>query len=87
MAKIIKILSDYTSVEEPNSLKIIADDQGDFHVSLVECNDDERGIRIAQSGSRHSPRVREALRNLVNVYQEELADPKCNPQLKEHNKI
>ena len=68
----IKILSDYTNEDEPNFLQIIKDNQGDFHLNIVRLNDSERGVRIANSGSRHSPKVREALLHLMKVYQEEL---------------
>lgn len=68
----IKILSDYTPADEPNFLQIIKDGQGDFHLNIVRLNDNERGVRIANSGSRHSPKVREALKHLIDVYEEEL---------------
>ncbi len=84
--KSIRILSDYTPADKPNVLTILQDDQGDIHISMYEeKHDGERGVRIASSGTRHSPKVREALRKLIEVYQEELADPKCNAALKEQN--
>jgi hypothetical protein len=85
MSKRIKILSDYTSADDPNILTVFTDDQGDIHISLFQGNDDESGVRIAASGTRHTPRVREALRNLVKAYEEELKDPHCNPILKALN--
>jgi hypothetical protein len=87
MSNTIRILSDYTPESKPNILTIHADDQGDIHISMFEAkrSEGERGVRIAASGTRHSPRVREAFRALILAYQEELADKGCRSELKELN--
>jgi hypothetical protein len=85
--KTIRILSDYTPANKPNILTIHQDDQGDIHLSMFESerHGGERGVRIAASGTRHSPRVREAFRQLIEAYQKELADAECDPHIKEQN--
>ncbi len=84
--KRITILSDYTSEEKPNLLTIILDDQGDIHISMHKDTDDERGVRLATSGSRHkSKRVWKAFRELIEAYEEELQDEFCHPALREFN--
>lgn len=87
MSKRVRILSDYTPADKPNILTILADDQGDIHISMYEGkkSDGERGVRIAASGSRHSPRVREAFRAFIEAYEEELASERCRAELKELN--
>lgn len=87
MSKKVRILSDYTPVDNPNILTIIADDQGDIHISMFEGmkHSGERGVRIAASGSRHSHKVRDAFRALIEAYEEELESEKCKPELKELN--
>jgi hypothetical protein len=70
--KHIKILSDYTSGNQPNLLHVVADDQGDFHLWITKSDPNDRTVRIAASGTRHSAKVREAFNNLVKVYEEEL---------------
>lgn len=83
----LKLLSDYTSLDTPNVLTLIQDDQGDFHVSLYEGakSQGERGIRIAASGTRYSPKVRQAFAALMLTLEEELSSPKCHPHLTELN--
>jgi hypothetical protein len=82
----IRILSDYTSTSEPNILHIVYDDQGDVHISLFKSKgNDESGVRIAASGSRHTSRVSKAFWELINAYKEELADEDCNKDLIDSN--
>lgn len=87
MSRTVRILSDYTPADKPNILTIHADDQGDIHISMFEGkkSEGERGVRIAASGTRHSPRVREAFRDLMQAYEEELASERCREELKELN--
>lgn len=87
MSSTVRILSDYTPVEKPNILTIYADDQGDIHISMFEGkkSEGERGVRIAASGSRHSPKLREAFRNLMAAYEEELENEHCRSELRELN--
>lgn len=85
--KTVRFLSDYTSVDEPNILTIHSDEQGDIHISMYEDNEDgcEKGVRIAISGTRYSPKVREAFLNLINVYENELLNKQCKSELQELN--
>lgn len=69
--KKVKIISDYTSLEEPNFLQLIRDEQGDVHIHMFRYSDSERGVRIAASGTRHSQKVREAFYHLIQVLEEE----------------
>lgn len=69
--KKVQINSDYTSLDEPNFLQLIRDDQGDVHIRLLEYSDSERGVRVAASGTRFSPKVREALYHLIDVLEED----------------
>lgn len=87
MTNRVRILSDYTPTDKPNILTIFADDQGDIHISMFEGKkaDGEHGVRIAASGSRHTHRVREAFRNLLLAYKEELEDDRCRSELRELN--
>jgi hypothetical protein len=68
----VKILSDYTSGNQPNLLHILGDEQGDIHIWVTKSDPTDRTVRIAASGTRHSHKVREAFNNLIAVYQEEL---------------
>jgi hypothetical protein len=76
--KRIRLLSDYTSTDEPNYLNIIRDDQGDIHVNVYIGHETERGIRIAASGTRHSRNVREAFYRLVDALELEKGLPKAS---------
>lgn len=69
--KRVRVVSDYTSLDEPNVLNLIRDDQGDIHISMVRNSDSERGVRVAVSGTRYSHKVREALYNLVQALEDE----------------
>lgn len=85
--EIIRILSDYTPSDQPNLLLIIADDQGDIHINLhKDVRNDERGVRIAASGTRHSVRVRRAWQAFIKAYKEEILDAHCHPGLRKCNK-
>jgi hypothetical protein len=89
----IKIMSDYTGVQNPNVLHVMLDDQGDIHIwtYIPKENKDnnESSIRLAQSGSRHksmnSVNIWKAFQALVKAYEEELNDPHCHPALKNLN--
>jgi hypothetical protein len=63
--KHIKILSDYSAGSHPNLLHVMHDDQGDVHVWTTICDEYDGSIRIATSGTRHSPEVRIAFYNLI----------------------
>ncbi|PLS18926.1 hypothetical protein CVD28_00560 [Bacillus sp. M6-12] len=78
MTKSVKVLSDYTPANEPNTLSIIKDNQGDIHIHLYRGNDDERGVRIANNGTRYSPKVRQAFYDLITVLEEEMQTTKNN---------
>lgn len=65
--KVVELISDYTSLDEPNTLKLIRDSQGDIHLNMIIQSDTERGVRIANSGTRYSSNVREALYNLIKA--------------------
>jgi hypothetical protein len=71
--KHIKILSDYTSGNQPNLLHILNDDQGDIHIWVTRSDPTDRTVRIAASGTRHSHKVRQAFNELIKIYEEELA--------------
>jgi hypothetical protein len=89
--KHIKILSDYTSVEQPNILHINYDEQGDIHV-WTYCNkeNEDNAVRLARSGSRHrglnSVRIWKAFQELIDAYEEELDSEHCHPSLKNLNR-
>lgn len=84
----VKIISDYTPTDAPNVLTLTYDDQGDVHISIYKSRDnDERGIRIAASGTRHTGRVRKAFWDLIEAYNEELADEHCNRDLRAINHL
>lgn len=77
--KMIDVQSDYTSDDKPNILRIIKDDQGDIHISVMKLDPSERGIRIAVSGTRHKFGVRKAFYDLVEAIEKERAEPKEEP--------
>lgn len=68
--KHIRLLSDYTSVQNPNYLNIIRDGQGDVHIHVYRGDEKERGVRIAASGTRHHRKVREAFYALIEALEE-----------------
>jgi len=67
----VKLISDYTPINNPNYLDIIEDNQGDYHIRFVKLNDKKDNIRIAAEGTKYSYKVRLALSNLMNVIKEE----------------
>jgi len=81
----MKLLSDYTSEEEANVLSIQEDKQGDIHIRIIEMNDDEQGVRLSCSGSRYSPKIRNAFQHLLQVYKEEI-DENTHPTIQQFHK-
>lgn len=73
--KRVKLRSDYTPPERPNSLTIIRDEQGDVHINMHVSKENkdngERGVRIAVSGTKHSYKVRQAWYALIDALEEE----------------
>lgn len=67
----VRIVSDYTPLDNPNLLNIIRDEQGDIHINMIQNSDSERGVRVALSGTRYTHKVREALYNLVKALEDE----------------
>jgi hypothetical protein len=83
----VEILSDYSSLDNPNYLVVVLDDQGDVHIRMVENNENNHGIRIAADGTRHSTEVRRAFYALVEVYEKEINSKTCHPDICELNRI
>lgn len=69
--KKVELISDYTPLSEPNFIKILQDEDGDFHLSFIKMNDNESGIRVATSGTRYSPEVRKALSDLMKAIEKD----------------
>ncbi len=81
----IKILSDYSSIDNPNFLVIIRDDQGDIHINIIENDEDHCGIRIVADGTRHSVKVRQAFYALIEAYEKELNCKTCHTDISKLN--
>jgi hypothetical protein len=87
----VKILSDYTPNESPNILTMSLDDQGDINITLFEGSKNnlfpENGIRIAASGTRHSPEARQAFIKFMEEYKKAICDEYSNKSLRELNNL
>ena len=87
--KHIKILSDYSPADSPNFLNIVYDEQGDIHIWTYCRENDDKTIRLANSGTRHrtrnSHKIWKAFQELIKAYEAELRDPDCHPDLREIN--
>jgi hypothetical protein len=72
----VELVSDYTPLDDPNKLLLIRDAQGDVHISTFISHDDERGVRIAASGTRFNHEVRKAFYTLIDALQAAQPAPK-----------
>lgn len=69
----VKLISDYTPLEEPFYLDIIKDDQGDVYITPVN-KSEESSVRIAASGTRYSHKVRDLLYKLIQAIEDETSE-------------
>lgn len=70
----VRLPSDYPSAVGRAVLRIVADGQGDYHITLqpADDSDDGRAVRIAASGTHYSVQVRLAFAALVNAVEADL---------------
>jgi hypothetical protein len=85
--KEINILSDSTvwGGVNYNLLRILVDDQGDIHIGMLRYHTQERGVRVASSGSRYSTDFRFELYRFMEAYIEEILDPDSERRIKKVN--
>ena len=63
--RIAKLFDDYSPGDV--MLKIIEDDQGDYHISLINDYHTVGGLRIASSGTRYDSQVRKKIGELMDL--------------------
>lgn len=67
--KTVKLFDDYSTGD--NYMKIIEDDQGDYHISIISNYHINGQLRIASSGTRYSGNIRKKIKELMDLIEQE----------------